>query len=230
MQPDLDTAITTIVATRLSLLTDRSLLVALTGIDGCGKGYITRHMVEALEAQGLRIAAIGIDGWLNLPPVRFSDRNPAEHFYQHAFRFEALFAELVLPLRNQRSLSLTANYTEETATAYRQHIYAFEAIDIILLEGIYLLKREFQPYYDLAFWIECSFDTALHRAILRAQEGLSPEATIAVYRRIYFPAQEIHFQRDTPQRAATLIIHNDNPDRDGHPPAPAPKSTDHNTM
>lgn len=209
MNPDLGAAITTIVETRLALLDDRSLLVALTGIDGCGKGYITRQMTEALAAQGLRIAPIGIDGWLNLPPIRFSDRNPAEHFYQHAFRFEALFSQLVLPLRHQRSLRLEAHYTEETATTYRPHTYEFEAIDVILLEGIYLLKREFQAYYDLSFWIECSFDTALQRAILRSQEGLSPEATIAAYRQIYFPAQAIHLQQDTPQLAATLIIHND---------------------
>lgn len=78
-----------------------------------------------------------------------------------------------------------------------------------MLEGIYLLKREFQPYYDPSFWSECSFDTALERAIARAQEGLPPEETVAAYRRIYFPAQQIHFERDNPRAAATATINND---------------------
>ena len=77
-----------------------------------------------------------------------------------------------------------------------------------MLEGIYLLKRQFQGLYDLSFWIDCSFDTALERAVARAQEGLSREATIAVYRTIYFPAQEIHFQRDDPRAAADGVIDN----------------------
>jgi uridine kinase len=82
-------------------------------------------------------------------------------------------------------------------------------LDVILLEGIYLLKRSFQAYYDLSIWIECGFETALARAIARAQEGLTPEATAEAYRNIYFPAQEIHFRRDDPRRAATLVVHND---------------------
>src|SRR5262249_17229368 len=146
---------------------------------------------------------------LNLPQERFSNVNPAEHFYLHAFRFDQMFAALVLPLRDRRSLRIEAEYAEETATAYRRHIYAFEDIDVIVLEGIYLLKRAFQSYSDLAFWIECSFETALERAIARAQEGLSPAETVAAYRRIYFPAQEIHFERDHPRAAATASMNND---------------------
>ena len=85
----------------------------------------------------------------------------------------------------------------------------FQDIDVILLEGIYLLKRAFQVHYDLSVWLDCSFETALTRALSRGQEGLRRADTIKAYRTIYFPAQEIHFHRDDPQRAATLIVNND---------------------
>ena len=81
----------------------RAVLVAVSGIDGSGKGYVTGKIVETLRAKGLRVAEINIDGWLNLPHVRFSKENPAEHFYRHAIRFDALFAQLVVPLRQRRS-------------------------------------------------------------------------------------------------------------------------------
>jgi len=71
------------------------------------------------------------------------------------------------------------------------------------------LKRSLQRNYDLAIWIECSFETALERAIARAQEGLPPDDTIQAYRKIYFPAQEIHFERDGPRSAASIILRND---------------------
>ncbi|MGE3536834.1 MAG: uridine kinase [Candidatus Tectimicrobiota bacterium] len=206
---DLEAVVGRIVDTRRSVPVQRSVLVAVTGIDGCGKGYVTAQIVHALQARGVRSAGINIDGWLNLPHVRFSNSNPAEHFYLHAIRFDQMFAELVLPLRDRRSLRIEAEYTEETATTYRRHVYEFADIDVIMLEGIYLLKREFQAYYDLSFWIECSFETALERAIARAQEGLPPEETVAAYRNIYFPAQEMHFARDHPLTAATATISND---------------------
>jgi uridine kinase len=206
---ELQVVIEQILATRASIPAERSALVAITGIDGCGKGYIAAQLLKQLAAQAVRTAIISVDGWLNLPHVRFDRSNPAEHFYRHAIRFDEMFSRLVLPLRDRRSLRLEADHAEETAAAYRRHIYEFEELDVILIEGIYLLKRPFLAYYDLSVWIECSFETALERAISRAQEGLTPEATVQAYRNIYFPAQEIHFRRDDPRSAAMLIVNND---------------------
>jgi len=118
----------------------RSLLVAVTGIDGSGKGFVASRIVRELRCGGLQAEPINIDGWLNLPGIRFNDSNPAEHFYEHAIRFEELFTQLVLPLRDARSLRLEADFAEETATEYRRHVYEFTDLDVIVLEGIYLLK------------------------------------------------------------------------------------------
>lgn len=187
----------------------RSLLVAVSGIDGSGKGFVASMIAADLRARGLRAEPINIDGWLSLPHERFRASNPAEHFYHHAIRFDELFARLVLPLRDARSISLEADFTEETATAYRRHVYEYSDLDVIVLEGIYLLKRALVGHYDLSVWIECSFETALERAVARAQEGLSPAETIRAYQTIYFPAQEIHFRRDNPATRATVALVND---------------------
>ena len=77
------------------------------------------------------------------------------------------------------------------------------------IEGIYLLRRPFQAHYDLSFWVDCTFETALERALVRRQEGLSEAETIAAYRTIYFPAQAIHLGRDAPRAAASAIVVND---------------------
>ena len=120
-----------------------------------------------------------------------------------------MFAETVLPLRDRRSLRVEIKYAEELSTEYERRTYEFEDVDVIVLEGIYLLKREFQAHYDRSVWIECGFETALERALARGQEGLPPDETIRDYRDIYNPAQEIHFQRDNPKGAATLLVNND---------------------
>jgi uridine kinase len=203
----LNAACTTIL-TGAQTAAGRSALVGVTGIDGSGKGYLCNRLARQLADHGARVALISVDGWLNLPATRFNPANPAEHFYQHSIRFDEMFEQLVLPLRHRRSVRVETDYVEETAGAYRRHLYEFQEIDIILLEGIYLLKRQFQGFYDLSFWIDCSFATALERAIFRGQEGLSPQETIAAYRTIYFPAQEIHFQRDHPRAAADSVIDN----------------------
>ena len=207
--PTIQTVVDEILGIRRVTPSRRSVLTAITGIDACGKGYVTAQIINMLRAKGVRAVAINVDGWLNLPKKRFNAANPAEHFYLHAIRFEEMFAQLISPLCDHRSLRIVADYAEETATDYRRHCYVFDNVDVVVLEGIYLLKHTFQDYYSLSIWIECSFDTALKRAILRAQEGLSPEETVRAYQTIYFPAQELHFQRDNPKASAELIIDND---------------------
>ena len=205
---EIDSLAETISERRAAIPDRRAMLVGISGIDGSGKGYVTRLIDEQLRAKGLTTAVINIDGWLNLPHVRFDPDDLAGNFYRNAIRFDEMFDRLVIPLRDSRSVDITADFAEETATEFRKYRYAFNDIDIILLEGIFLFKREFADHFDLRIWIECSFETALARAIARSQEGLPPAETITAYETIYFPAQRLHFNLDNPQAAADICIDN----------------------
>lgn len=187
----------------------RSLLLGLSGIDGSGKGFIAARLHRELTGEGFRVALINVDGWLNLPARRFSIDQPAEHFYLHALRMSELFRELILPLQANRSHRHVARHVDETATDYRPMSYSFQDIDIVLLEGIFIFKRTFRSHFDLGCWVDCTFETALERALARGQEGLPPAETIAAYHTIYFPAQRLHLERDDPRRQADAIIPND---------------------
>jgi len=180
----LDRAAESVLRVRDRIPVHRSALVALSGVDASGKGYMAARLAAALEAQGQRTAVLGVDGWLNLSCVRFDPERPAETFYERAIRYEEMFARLVLPFRDARTCRVVTDYTEETATAYRSHTYAFGDADVILLEGIFLLKRAWRAYYDLSFWVDCSFETALERAVRRGQEGLPPPGTMRAFRTI----------------------------------------------
>jgi uridine kinase len=146
---------------------------------------------------------------LNLPQTRFDQSAPAINFYENAIRLDQFFNQLVVPLRDGRSVHLVADFVEETASDYRKHIYDYKDVSVVLVEGIFLFKPQYREYFDLAIWIDCSFPTALARAIDRAQEGLSPANTIAAYDTIYFPAQKIHLAQDKPRENADLIFEND---------------------
>jgi uridine kinase len=186
-----------------------AVLVGMSGIDGAGKGYLAGRLHARLAQAGLRVATLNVDGWLNLPAVRFSPIRPGEHFYHHALRLDAMFAELVLPLRRSRGIRLVAPYAEERATAYREHLYQYRNVNVVLVEGIFIFKRAYRSHFDLAIWIECTPETALDRALVRAQEGLPPAETRRAYETIYFPAQRLHLDLDDPAGGADAIIPND---------------------
>lgn len=206
---DLEGAADAVSACRSQRSTARCLLVGVSGIDAAGKGYVAHRLVDELQQRGIRAAAIGADGWLNLPEERFDTARPAPHFYENALRLEEMFSILLLPLSESRSVDVVADLAEETAHAYHSHRYRFQDLDVAVVEGIYLFKRLFRPHFDLALWVECSFETALERALRRGQEGLGESATQHAYDTIYFPAQRLHFEFDAPRDGADLILMND---------------------
>lgn len=193
---------------RFAVSDSRCLLVGVSGIDGCGKGYLAAQLQAHLALHGVIPVILNVDGWLNLPEKRFDHRAPAENFYENAVRFDEFFTQLVLPLRDRRSVHLEADFVEETASQYRRHTYDFKDVSVVLVEGIFIFKPQYRKYFDLAIWVDCSFPTALARAITRAQEGLSTANTIAAYQTIYFPAQTIHLSQDHPRESADLIFEN----------------------
>jgi len=210
-------AVKHILAKRASTPRQHALLVAVSGIDGSGKGYITRQITSQLAPKSPDVVTIRVDDWLHLPSQRFSKEQPGEHFYEKGTRFAEMFSKLVLPLKQKRSHRTQAALADATnADQYRQHLYEFEDVEIVLLEGIFLLRRAYRDFYDLTLWVDCTFETALERALQRGQEGLSPEETVRDYEAIYFAAQRIHLDRDDPLGAADLIIPND-PRLDGRP-------------
>ena len=204
----LDELIIPLIQKRAEIPIERAMLVGISGIDGSGKGYIARQLNEALGIE-LRVATINVDGWLNLPPTRFGGTDPSRHFYEHALRLEEMFDRLVIPLVKERGVTVTADFVEETADVFRLHEYSYDNIDVVLLEGIFIFKTIFQKHFDLRIWLTCNFETALKRAVLRSQEGLSPETTQNAYENIYFPAQRIHFELDDPETSADILIAND---------------------
>ncbi len=201
-----------IVAKRAEVSTNRALLVGISGIDAGGKGFIAEKIAQRLQKTGWRVATINADDWLNLPEVCMSRRSPGEHFYEHAMRVDEMFDQLIVPLKENRAVSFVADCADAKGNR-RKHRYEFRRIDIVLLEGIFLLKRAYREHFDLTAWVECPFDIALERAIERGQEGLPPAETVKAFETIYFPAQRIHFTRDNPQGAADFIIQNDNASR-----------------
>ncbi len=111
----LETLVQRVLGMRARVPGHRAALVALSGIDGAGKGFVAERLRELLASHGLGAAVLGVDGWLNLLHVRFDPRRPAEHFYEHALRFEEMFERLVLPLVERRSLRLEMDFAEPAA-------------------------------------------------------------------------------------------------------------------
>ena len=183
-------------------------VIGVSGIDGSGKGHISKKLNAHISTTGLSCALIGIDGWLQPPSKRFSEHNSGRHFYECGFRFDEMQKQLYEPLCSSGSVDFVAKHADPTDTEemvdYHYHIHQ---ADVIIFEGIFLFQDRFT--FDYSVWIECSYETALDRALKRNQEGLSEERIRSDYHNIYFAAQRIHLEADNPRGRCDFILLND---------------------
>lgn len=198
-----------LVGRALALERARCFVVAVSGIDGAGKTTVASAIADGLRARGLSVAIVHLDDWHTARETRFAADDPGGHFYRHAYRFDELFELLVEPLRANRSLALRTTLRRLSDDLAYEHEYQLADVDVLILDGILLLKRELRSRYDVSVWVECSFETALARAVARNQEGLPADALVRDYATIYFPAQKLHMSRDDPRGHADLVLSSD---------------------
>ena len=187
---------------------DQSLSVAITGIDGSGKSFLSEVLFSRLSEAGLSCAILKLDLWHQPSYIRFAKNNPGENYYLNAYKFNDFFSLLVEPLKKSRAIDIKVELFDAYSDYQYTKSFLFENIDVILLDGIFLLKKEFRKHHDYSIWIECSFSTAWARALSRNQEKTSEDQIKYLYNFIYFPAQRIHLYRDTPLKFADQIIYN----------------------
>ena len=183
--------------------------VAVSGIDASGKGYISKLLQEELESMGYKVANINIDPWQNPIPIRLRKENAAENVYSAIFRWNDFFEQLIFPLQKNKGMYLDTKGIHTHSDEYYSLVYDYKNMDIILIEGILLFKKQFISYYDYKIWIDCSFETGLGRAIQRNVEKLDEEKLVHDYHTFYYTAQRLHFERDKPKEEADLIFINE---------------------
>jgi uridine kinase len=183
-------------------------LVGLSGIDGSGKSTFAAAVVAALARRGLRIAALALDLWHRPRAERMGGTDPAQRFYDRAYRFDELFTHVLEPLRRTRSVRAEADALDVASDGLVRRTWEFKDIDLILLEGIFLFRRDLAARFDRRWWIDCSPRVATTRALARNQEGLDGEALRLEYETVYEPAQRLHFKLDYPVAHADLVFEN----------------------
>ncbi|MFN0133917.1 MAG: uridine kinase [Phycisphaerales bacterium] len=186
----------------------RAVLIGISGIDGSGKGYVSARLAADLRSTEKRVAVIGIDDWHAPAKQRRHAVPPGIAFYEAGLRLIECFFRVVRPLARDGAVRFEADAIGPDGRSWRK-VHEHGPVDVVIFEGVFIFRRDLRPEFDLAAWIECSYETALARAITRNQECLAEDAIRRDYAEIYFPAQRHHASLDQPRDGADVVVAND---------------------
>ena len=162
--------------------------LAITGSDCAGKSAATKWLKQQLIKLGHSVATIEVDSYLRPRRLRTGRPTEAEDYYLRGFDFDQLLQDFE---KLKQSLM-----SKQSSTIHQ----------IIIVEGVFLLKAELRPNWDASFWLDISNKRILKRGTARDADYFgSREKARAVYETRIIPAQHIHHTRDLPLKTATSI-------------------------
>ena len=189
---------------------DRPFVVGITGIDAAGKTLFTEALENHLITKNRHVQVISLDDFHNPRQVRYNRENQAENYFHRSFNIKSIVETLLIPIRRDNKYSIKLNLLDLNTDKYENRKqYSFQQDTIVIIEGVFLFRKELSPYIDYRVFLDISFEECERRAIARNIPVCSDDV-LRKYDEKYLPAQEQYLKKYLPQEAADMLIDNNN--------------------
>ena len=171
------------------------LLVAIDGPGGAGKSTLARLLKEHLKTLGWIVAVVKHDDFYLSSHQR---ENQQSEMIGCDFDWERLRDQVLIPVREGRS-AYYQRYDWGADVLAEWHTIPMS--DVVLVEGVYTMRRELADLYDLKIWVECPRVIRLARGI--ARDG---EAARAIWEQDWMPKEDDYVKTHLPHERADFSI------------------------
>ncbi|MBN2461918.1 MAG: hypothetical protein JXB60_09965 [Candidatus Cloacimonetes bacterium] len=198
----------------LDLPADKPQIVGIDGFDASGKTTLADSLADRVR-QHRPVLCASIDGF-HLPRdtrYRKGELSPAGYYYD-SFNYKEIINKLLLPWKNyarENIYTTIYDFRKDRAHYCKSRIPGKEAI--LIFEGVFLLRRELIPFWDLKIFLEVDFTVVLERALKRDQKLSGSSTQIRKkYEMRYINGQIIYLHEADPLSKADFIVNNNDPD------------------
>lgn len=183
-------------------------IVSVDGIDGSGKSYMGRRIVDACAAAGQSATMLRVDDFRRPVAWGRGAKPDADRYYENYYDMAALDRCLADFLAGVRAITIpTYDSVAETITGSIE--LNLSGVDVVVVEGVFTLRMPAVAGAQLV-WLDTSFDVATDRILTRDMpKGRTRENVIRRIESRYFPAHRRYLAEHDPRARAVLVVDND---------------------
>ena len=188
--------------------------VAIDGPDAAGKTILADQLVPLIEREGRPVIRASIDGF-HRPRAERLARGPEspEGYFRDSFDYPALRGTLLDPLGPGGDRQYRRQVFDfRTDQPVVQATEVAPANSILLLDGVFLLRRELFDSWDFRVFVAAPFVETQRRAATRDSALFGSEAEERRrYAGRYVPGQRLYYALEHPQSKADAVLDNQDP-------------------
>ena len=181
-------------------------VIGIDGLGGAGKSTASEQLCAELETRGVHTILLHMDDFIHPKNVRYNAERPAwECYYNLQWRYD-YFEKVIHALKSSPETCQEIElYDKENDSYYTEKFYAEEKTAVIV-EGIFLQRKELQGLFDCMIYIDVPEDVRMRRVLKRDTYIGSEQEIAEKYENRYFPAERHYFSEYQPDSLADYVI------------------------
>ncbi|MEY8416270.1 hypothetical protein [Tissierella praeacuta] len=187
----------------------KTIIVGIDGLGGAGKSAITELLKTQLQNSNYYPVVLHIDDFIYPRYIRYDEFKEEWYcYYNIQWRYDYLIKEILLPVREGIEIDKQVELYEKENDLYILEQIKIPQGSILLIEGIFLQRKEIKEYFDYMVYIELPKDIRLSRVINRDTYIGDDKDIKLKYERRYFPAEDKYIKDYCPAENADFVLEN----------------------
>ncbi|MGN7477020.1 kinase [Solibacillus silvestris] len=184
---------------------ERPFIVGIDGLGGAGKTTFVEKLSKVLSEKGYDVATLHIDDYIVESDKRYNTGYEEWHeYYFLQWDIKLLQTELFQSLYDGRRLMNLPLY-DKTADNISAQKLCIAPLSIVLIEGVFIQRREWREYFDFVIFLECPQKERENRVLNRDLYIGDYQHRLNKYERRYWIAEEYYVKMENPKGKADVI-------------------------
>lgn len=181
-------------------------IIGIDGLGGAGKSTLSEKLCQKFEDNHYSTILLHLDDFIHIRTVRYNWAYPEwECYYDLQWRFSYIL-EIIEKIKDSKEKYIDVDIYDKVNDSYYQQRYEKGENLIVIVEGIFLQRKEFRDVFDYMIYIDMQEKLRLDRVLKRDIYIGSEQEIIDKYRKRYFPAEHKYVAEYQPQKSADLCV------------------------
>ncbi|TQR21693.1 kinase [Psychrobacillus vulpis] len=185
---------------------DRPYIIGIDGLSGAGKTTITEKIKEELMSEEYNVVIIHIDDLIVERAKRYNTGYPEWYEYYMLQWDVEYIKENLFEAVHQKLNHIDIKFYESANDRCHSKNIDLEKCTLILIEGIFLQRKEWRAFFDYVIYLDCPKDIRYDRVLQRDTYLGDMKERLEKYERRYWMGEDYYLQEENPIQNSDIVI------------------------